>query len=142
MSKGLNKVILIGRLGQDPELKYTPDGIAYCKFSLATDNVYKDKQGNRVTQTEWHSIVAWRKLAELCHTYLKKGSLIYCEGILRYNVYERDNVKFKSAFVTINDFGMLEPKKAEVEDKNEVIQNGNEDFGDTISQVSDNEPPF
>lgn len=142
MSKGLNKVILIGRLGQDPELKYTPDGTAFCRFSLATDIVYKDKDGNRVTQTEWHSIVAWRKLAEICHTYLKKGSLVYCEGTLRYNTYEKDKVKVKSAFINISDLSMLEPKKAELDDSKEIKSDEMEDYEDSIPDQADGEPPF
>ncbi|MCX7834133.1 MAG: single-stranded DNA-binding protein [Ignavibacteria bacterium] len=142
MSKGLNKVILIGRLGQDPELKYTPDGTAFCKFSLATDIVYKDKDGNRVTQTEWHSIVAWRKLAEICHTYLKKGSLVYCEGRLRYNTYEKDKVKIKAAFINITDLSMLEPKKAELEVEQKIDSSDVESFEDIIPEEDDGKPPF
>ncbi len=144
MSKGLNKVILIGRLGKDPELKYSPEGTPYCNFSLATDFTYKDKEGKKVTQTEWHYIIAWRKLAELCHTYLKKGNLIYCEGSIKYDTYEKEKVKVKSTKIVITDFSMLEPKKTETEENNKdgTIDDTNEP-DDIISEPTDDAtPPF
>jgi single-strand DNA-binding protein len=76
----VNKVILVGRLGKDPETRYTGSGQAVCNFSLATDESYKDRNGERQKRTEWHRIVVWAKLAEICQQYLKKGSLIYVEG--------------------------------------------------------------
>lgn len=79
----LNKAMVIGRLGKDPELKYTQSGTAVCTMSLATDESYKDKQGNRVDQTEWHRIVVWDKQAENCAQYLAKGRLVYVEGKLQ-----------------------------------------------------------
>lgn len=90
MAKGLNKVQLIGHLGKDPELRYTPNGTAVCNFSLATTESYKADDGNWVDKTEWHNIVAWRKLAETCSNYLKKGSKIYLEGKLTTESYEKD----------------------------------------------------
>jgi single-strand DNA-binding protein len=83
MAGSVNKVILIGRLGRDPELKYTPSGAPVCNFSLATDSVWKDKTGEQKQQTEWHRIVAWNKLAEICGQYLTKGKQIYVEGSIR-----------------------------------------------------------
>jgi single-strand DNA-binding protein len=83
MSGTVNKVILIGRLGRDPELKYTPSGAPVAKFSLATDESYKDHTGEQQDRTEWHNIVAWNKLAEICGEYLTKGKLIYIEGSIR-----------------------------------------------------------
>ncbi len=76
----VNKVILVGNLGKDPELKYTPSGVAVTNFSIATSENYKDRDGNRQTKTEWHNIVAWRQLAEICGKYLHKGKQIYIEG--------------------------------------------------------------
>lgn len=76
----VNKVILVGRLGRDPEVRYTSSGQAVANFSLATDEVYRDRAGERQKRTEWHKIVAWGKLAELAQKYLKKGSQIYLEG--------------------------------------------------------------
>jgi single-strand DNA-binding protein len=84
----VNRVILIGRLGKDPEVKYTPSGQALAKFSLATDESRKDAEGNRQTTTEWHSIVLWGKQAEIASEYLKKGSQIYVEGRLQTRSWE------------------------------------------------------
>ncbi|MBN2644856.1 MAG: single-stranded DNA-binding protein [Desulfuromonadaceae bacterium] len=78
----VNKVILVGNLGKDPELRYTPAGVAVANFSLATTESYKDRDGNRQTRTEWHNIVAWRQLAEICGKYLHKGKQVYIEGKL------------------------------------------------------------
>jgi single-strand DNA-binding protein len=83
MAGTVNRVILIGRLGRDPELKYTPSGAPVAKFSLATDESFKDKTGEKQEHTEWHNIVAWNKLAEICGEYLTKGKLIYIEGSIR-----------------------------------------------------------
>lgn len=112
MAKGLNKVMLIGRLGKDPELKYTEKGTAYCNFSIATDESYKDENGNKVERTEWHNIVTWRKLAEICQQYLKKGSKIYCEGKLQTDSYEKDGLKRYSTKIVMTDMAMLDNKTA------------------------------
>lgn len=79
----LNKVLLIGNLGKDPETRYMPDGSAVCNFSIATAESWKDKEGNKQEKTEWHNIVVYRKLAEICGQYLKKGSQVYLEGRLQ-----------------------------------------------------------
>jgi single-strand DNA-binding protein len=84
----VNRVILIGRLGKDPEIKYTPSGAAVAKFSLATDERYKDKSGEVKDHTEWHNIVAWGKLAEICGEYLTRGKLVYIEGSIRSSQWE------------------------------------------------------
>ena len=112
MAKGLNKVMLIGHLGKDPELKYTEKGTAYCNFSIATDESYKDENGNKVDRTEWHNIVTWRKLAEICQQYLKKGSKIYCEGKLQTDSYEKDGIKRYSTKIVMTDMSMLDSKGA------------------------------
>ncbi len=83
MSGSVNKVILIGRLGRDPELKYTPSGAPVARFTLATDESFKDRNGEQQKRTEWHTIVAWNKLAEICGEYLTKGKQIYIEGSIR-----------------------------------------------------------
>ena len=83
MAKSVNKVILIGNLGKDPELRYTPSGTAVASFSLATNERYKDKEGNWQDRTEWHKIVAWQRLAEIAGEYLKKGRTCYIEGRLQ-----------------------------------------------------------
>lgn len=112
MARGLNKVLLLGHLGRDPELKYTEKGTAYCNFSLATTESYKDENGNKVDKTEWHNLVAWRKLAEICGQYLKKGSKIYCEGKLQTDSYEKDGVKKYSTKIVLTDMMMLDSKPA------------------------------
>ena len=84
----VNRVILIGRLGKDPEIKYTPSGTAMVSFSLATDESRKDADGNRQTQTEWHNIILWGRQAEIAGEYLKKGRLIYLEGRLQTRSWE------------------------------------------------------
>lgn len=86
---GINKVILVGNLGRDPEMRYTPNGVAVCSFSVATSEVYKDRNtGERITQTEWHNIVLWRGLAETAEKYLRKGSSVYLEGKLKTRKWE------------------------------------------------------
>lgn len=88
MSGSVNKVILIGRLGKDPEVKYTPSGTPVAKFSVATDEVFKDRNGEQQRRTEWHNIVAWSKLAEICGEYLTKGKQVYIEGSIRSRQWE------------------------------------------------------
>src|SRR5690606_26687437 len=83
MARGVNKVILIGNLGQDPELRYTGSGTAVCNMRIATNEAFKDASGEWVEKTEWHSVVAWSRLAEICGEYLTKGSQVYIEGSLQ-----------------------------------------------------------
>ena len=89
---GVNKVIIIGNLGRDPEVKYTPNGVAVANFSIATSEEWKDKNtGEKQEKTEWHRIQAWRRLAEICGEYLKKGSQVYIEGSLKTRSWDDDN---------------------------------------------------
>jgi len=110
MAKGLNKVMLIGHLGKDPEMSYTPSGVAVCKFTLATNESYKGDDGNWIEKTEWHNIVAWRKLAEICSQYLKKGSKIYAEGKIQTDTYEKDGKKNYFTKIVMNEMTMLDSK--------------------------------
>lgn len=87
----VNKVILIGHLGADPQLKYTPSGRAFVNISIATNRVWKDQEGNQQERTEWHRVVAWGKLAEIIGEYLKKGGSVYIEGRLQTRSYEDAN---------------------------------------------------
>ena len=87
-SRGVNKVILVGNLGGDPELRYTGSGTAVCNFNIATNESYKDRDGNMVEKTEWHRVVAWDRLAEICAEYLKKGRQVYVEGSLQTRQWE------------------------------------------------------
>ena len=95
---GVNKVILIGNLGKDPEVRYLDNGVAVANLSLATSENYKNKDGQKVTQTEWHDIVLWRGLAEVAEKYLKKGSSVYIEGKLRTNKWDDkdENTRYKT----------------------------------------------
>lgn len=111
MSYGLNKVTLIGNLGKDPELKYTPSGEAVVRFSIATNESYKDPNGQLVERTEWHNIVAWRKLAELFGQYLKKGSKVYLEGKLQTRSWEdKEGNKRYTTEIVANEFVFLDTR--------------------------------
>ncbi|MFB0527656.1 MAG: single-stranded DNA-binding protein [bacterium] len=112
MARGtVNKVILIGRLGSDPELRYTPNGDAVANFRIATNRVWKDREGNQQERTEWHRIVAWRKLAERCGEYLRKGSHVYIEGRLETRSWEdkNGNRRYVTEIIT-NRMQMLDAK--------------------------------
>ncbi len=95
MAKSLNKVMLIGNLGRDPELRYTTSGVAVASFTVATNESWKDGDGNLQERTEWHNIVAWRKLAEICGEWLKKGKRVYIEGRLQTRSYDDKNTGTK-----------------------------------------------
>jgi single-strand DNA-binding protein len=84
----VNKVILIGNLGRDPEVRYTPSGTAVANFTLATTETWNNKDGEKQSHTEWHRIVAWRRLGEICGEYLSKGKQVYIEGRIRTNEWE------------------------------------------------------
>ncbi len=84
----VNKVILLGNLGRDPELKYTPSGSAVANFTIATNETWKDKEGQKQEHTEWHRVVVWGKLAEICGEYLHKGRQVYIEGSIRTRTYK------------------------------------------------------
>ena len=108
MARGVNKVMLIGNLGQDPELNYTGSGTAVCNLRLATNESYKDKNDELVERTEWHDIVAWARLAEICEQYLTKGSRIYVEGSLQTRSWEdRDGNTRYSTEVKMREMMML-----------------------------------
>jgi len=107
----INKVILVGRLGQDPEIRYTPSGQAVANFSVATSLKWKDKNsGEMREQTEWNRIVAWRRLGEICGEYLHKGSLVYIEGRLQTNQWEKDGVTRYTTEVVASEMKMLDSK--------------------------------
>jgi single-strand DNA-binding protein len=109
MAKGVNKVILLGNLGKDPEVKYTQSGMAVARFSLATTDRAKDKDGNWQDKTEWHNLVAFGRTAEVAGEYLKKGRTIYIEGALRTSSWddkESGQKKYKTE-VIVNDLVMV-----------------------------------
>jgi len=111
MAGSVNKVILVGRLGRDPELKYTPGGAPVAKFSLATDESFKDKTGEKQERTEWHNIVAWNKLAEICGEYLTKGKLVFIEGSIRSRQWQDQAGNKRTSYEIIaNQMQMLGSK--------------------------------
>jgi len=110
--RGINKVILVGNIGKDPVIHYIDGNVPVAKFPLATTETRKDKTGNMVSETEWHTIVLWRGLAKLAEQYLKKGSLVYLEGKLHTRSWEDKNNNFRSQTEIIGDnLVMLDKKK-------------------------------
>lgn len=112
MSKGVNKVILIGRLGQDPEVKYMPSGGAVTNASLATSEQWKDKNtGQPQERTEWHKVVFFNKLGEIAGEYLRKGSMVYVEGSLRTRKWQaQDGTDRYTTEIVVSEFQMLDGK--------------------------------
>jgi len=109
---GLNKVQLIGRLGKDPELKYTANSVPVCNFSMATNESYKNAEsGQLVERTEWHNIVVYRKAAEIISQYVRKGQMLYVEGKLQTRNWEKDGVKHYTTEIIVDDFMFLESKQ-------------------------------
>ena len=119
---GVNKVILIGNLGKDPEVRYLDNGIAVANISLATTENYKNKEGEKVSQTEWHDIVLWRGLAEVAEKYLKKGASVYIEGKIRTSKWfdKDDNKRYKTEIMA-DKMNMLSKSS------NEIASNNTED---------------
>lgn len=108
MARGINKVILVGNLGNDPDTKYTQSGMAITRISLATTSVRKDKDGNQQERTEWHRVVFFGKLGEIAGEYLRKGSSVYVEGSLRYDKYTgQDGVEKYSTDIVADEMQML-----------------------------------
>ncbi|WP_221800801.1 single-stranded DNA-binding protein [Oceanobacter mangrovi] len=113
MGRSVNKVTLIGTLGRDPEVRYMPNGNAVANMTLATDESYNDKQtGQKVDQTEWHRLVVYGKLAEICQQYLKKGSRAYFEGKLKTREWEKDGIKRYTTEIVCNDMMMLDNRNS------------------------------
>jgi single-strand DNA-binding protein len=148
--RGINKVILIGNLGKDPDLQYLEGNIAVAKFPLATTETYKDKNGNLVSQTEWHTVVLWRGLAELAQKYLHKGSLVYIEGRIRTRSWEdKDKNKRFSTEIVGDNLVMLDRRKEQAENGAEAaaadsapIPDVNFDNGGLAGNISKDDLPF
>ena len=108
---GINKVILVGNLGQDPDVKYTAGGTAVTTLSIATSESWKDKDtGNEQERTEWHRVVLWRRLAEIAGEYLKKGSKVYIEGSLQTRKWEQDGVTRYTTEINARDIQFLDSR--------------------------------
>ncbi|MCY7292327.1 MAG: single-stranded DNA-binding protein [Ferruginibacter sp.] len=111
--RGVNRVMLIGNLGKDPDMQFLEGNIAVAKFSLATTEAYKDRSGRLISQTEWHTIVLWRGLAELAQRYLHKGSLVYIEGRLKTRSWEDKEGNKKFATEIVGDNLIMLDKRAD-----------------------------
>ncbi|MFQ5926853.1 MAG: single-stranded DNA-binding protein [Terriglobia bacterium] len=136
----VNKVILVGRLGRDPEMRYTPAGTPVCNFTLATNEVFRDRSGERQERTEWHRIVAWAKLAEQCTQLLSKGKLAYVEGRLQTRQWDdRDGNRRSTTEIVINRMRILSPKG---EPALEMEREAPQPPGDTAPEITDEDVPF
>ncbi len=117
----VNKVILVGNVGRDPEIRHLDKGVAVARFSLATTENYTSKTGEKVSNTEWHNIVAWRGLAEVMEKYVKKGSQLYVEGRLRTNTYEKDGVKHYTTEINADTIQLLGKREGQAENAGQAI---------------------
>ena len=136
----LNKIMLIGNLGKDPEMNYTPSGIALTKFSLAVNRVTKTATGEKQEETDWFNIIAWRQLAETCNTYLHKGSKVYIEGRLTQRKYtDKNGIDRWMVEVVANDMEMLTPKSAQGSSSDQFL-GGTADESDPLGDLEDH--PF
>lgn len=147
MSKGVNRVILIGNLGNDPELKFTQGGMAVCTLSLATTSVRKDRDGNQQERTEWHRVKLFGKLGEIAGEYLKKGRQVYIEGSIRYDKFTgQDGVEKYFTDIVADEMQMLggnpesaTREKAPSAPRREAPSASNASFADDFD---DTDPPF
>ena len=130
---GVNKVILVGNLGKDPEVRHLEGGAVVAKFPLATSESYKDKSGQRIEQTEWHNVVVWRGLAEVAEKYLKKGMTIYVEGKLRTRSWDdKDSNKHYTTEIVGDTFTILSKRENNQSSGNTEENNSNIKAGDDL----------
>jgi single-strand DNA-binding protein len=139
--RGVNKVILIGNLGQDPELRTTPAGTSVATFTLATNESWTDREGARQERTEWHRIVAWGKLAEICGQYLRKGRQVYIEGRLTTRSWEdRQGNQRKTTEIVAQNMQMLGRAPGQAEEAG--VTEGAPAFAAETVKVEDDDLPF
>ena len=128
MSRGLNKVMIIGYLGKDPEMRYTPSGSPVTTFNVATDRSWNTSDGERRTETEWFNIVAWGSLAEICNQYLTKGRQVYIDGRLQSRSWnDKDGNHHTSVEVVANEMIMLDHRQSS-DDKSDEVQLDEDEF--------------
>ncbi|MBU4421132.1 MAG: single-stranded DNA-binding protein [Proteobacteria bacterium] len=140
---GINKVILIGRLGRDPEVRYTPDGAAVANFSIATSEEWKDKAtGEKKERTEWHRIVAFRKLGEICGEYLSKGKQVYVEGRLQTRSWEKDGVTRYTTEIVASDVQFLGGRDSANSDESPLSSQASDTSVPSGSDKIDDDIPF
>jgi len=136
----MNKITLIGNLGKDPEMNYTPSGVAVTKFSLAVNRVTKSSTGEKEKETDWFNIVAWRQLAEICNNYLHKGDKVYIDGRLQQRKYtDKNGVERTAIDVIASDMEMLSPKPAQSGSSSDFLA-GHADDTDPLGDLEDH--PF
>jgi single-strand DNA-binding protein len=140
---GINKVILIGRLGNDPEVRYTPDGTAVANFSVATSDEWTDKATNEKRErTEWHRIVAWRRLGEICGEYLSKGRQVYVEGKLQTRSWEKDGVTRYTTEIVASDVQFLGAKESADAYRSQGPSETNQYSTPPVADRQDDDIPF
>ncbi len=136
----VNRIILVGNVGKEPETRYLDSGVALCKFPLATNEKYKNKSGENVKNTEWHNIILWRKLAEIAEKYVKKGDLLYLEGKIRTRSYDdKEGNKRYITEVIVDNMQMLGKKQTGEGAESESYQEGMEESAPQFDQEADNE---
>ncbi len=140
--RGVNKVILIGNLGGDPELRSTPGGTSVASFTLATNESWTDKDGTKQDRTEWHRIVVWRRLAEICGQYLRKGSQVYIEGRLQTRSWEdKQGNQRKTTEIVARDMQML-GARSEGNGARSEAGAGTPEFAAETVKIEDDDLPF
>ena len=140
--RGVNKVILIGNLGGDPELRSTPGGTSVASFTLATNESWTDKDGTKQERTEWHRIVVWSRLAEICGQYLRKGSQVYIEGRLQTRSWEdKQGNERKTTEIVARDMQML-GARSEGNGARSEAGAGTPDFAAATVKIEDDDLPF
>ena len=147
MAKAVNKVILLGTLGKDPELKYTPQGTAVAKFSMATNESYKDKQsGQWKDKTEWHNIVCWARTAEIAAEYLQKGKQVYVEGKLQTRSWDDKESGQKRYMTEINVSELVLIGKGDGKPtqhlRDEDVPASRKPFSESSLEITDEDIPF
>ncbi len=147
----INKVILVGHLGKDPEVRYLDQNRAVANLTLATNERYTDKNGNKVEQTEWHNLEMWDGLAKVAEKYLKKGSLVYVEGKLKTEEWEKDGVKRYTTRIRVNTMNMLDraagggsssPSNTAPQADAKKVEQHNEAAIENIMDEGDDDLPF
>jgi len=128
MSRGLNKVMIIGHLGKDPEMRYTPSGSPVTTFNVATSRSWTTSDGERHTETEWFTVVAWDRLAEICNQYLAKGRQVYIDGRLQSRSWEdKEGKRHTSVEVVANEMIML-GKRQSSDDQSDEVETDEDEF--------------
>lgn len=140
---GVNKVFLLGALGRDPEVRYSPSGDAVCNLSLATSKSWKDRNtGELQEHTEWHRLVLFRRLAEIAGEYLKKGSKIHIEGELKTRKWEKDGVTHYTTEIVVNQLSMLDSRSSGAGEQAAAQQPRGGSGGQRYDSFADDEIPF